>query len=95
MPVYVIVDINIKDPVLYESYKKLTPTSIAEFGGRFLVRGGAAVCVEGDWTPGRIVVAEFPDMETAEDWWNSEGYAEAKKIRQASAETKMIFVEGL
>ena len=95
MSAYVIVDITIKDPGMYESYKKLTPASIAEFGGKFVVRGGNVVSVEGDWNPGRIVVAQFPDIEAAKAWWNSEGYAEAKRIRQASADTKMIFVEAL
>lgn len=95
MAAYVIVDINIRDHEKYELYKQLTPASIAEFGGKFVVRGGATVTMEGDWVPGRIVVAEFPNMETAKAWWNSEGYAEAKRIRQASADTRMIFVEGI
>ena len=42
MPAYIIVDVDIHDPVIYEDYKKLTPASIAAFDGRFIVRGGAA-----------------------------------------------------
>lgn len=95
MPAYVLVDVHIEDPVAYEEYKKLTPAAIAAFDGRFVVRGGNTVSIEGDWKPGRIVVLEFPTMQRAHEWWNSEQYTVAKKIRQAAASTKMIFVEGV
>lgn len=95
MRAYVIVEITIHDAELYEEYKKLTPASIAEFDGRFIVRGGKTVSMEGDWMPQRIVIAEFPSLEKAQEWWHSEGYEKAKKIRHASAETKMIIVEGI
>ena len=95
MGAYVIVEITINDAELYEEYKKLTPASIAEFDGRFIVRGGKTVTMEGDWKPQRIVIAEFPSLEKAQEWWHSEGYEKAKKIRHASADTKMIIVEGI
>lgn len=94
MRAYVIVDITIKDPQIYEHYKKLTPASIAAYDGKFVVRGGRTINMEGDWKPERIVVAEFPSVERAEEWWHSEGYEQAKKIRHASADTRMIIVEG-
>ena len=95
MRALVIVEISIHDPELYEEYKKLTPASIAEYDGKFVVRGGRTVTMEGDWKPQRIVVAEFPSVERAQEWWNSENYEIAKKIRHASADTKMIIVEGV
>lgn len=95
MRAYVIVEISIHDPELYEEYKKLTPASIAEFDGKFIVRGGRTVTMEGDWKPQRIVVSEFPSVERAVEWWHSDGYKKAKQLRQASADTKMIIVEGV
>jgi len=94
MPAYIIVEVTILNPKGYEEYKKLTPASIAAFGGRFLIRGGKTETLEGDWTPERIVVVEFPDMETAKKWWNSPEYAPAKNIRLITAKTKMILAEG-
>ena len=79
---------------MYEEYKKLTPASIAAYGGKFIVRGGATETLEGDWQPGRVVVLEFPDAGRARQWWNSSEYATAKTIRQSAANTKMILVEG-
>lgn len=94
MPAYVIVEISIHNPVEYEEYKKLSLPSLAPFGGKFIVRGGNTVTLEGDWRPERMVVLDFPAKEKALEWWNSDIYAAAKAIRQRTAETKMIVVEG-
>lgn len=94
MPAYIIVDVKIEDPVAYEEYKKLTPPSIAAFGGKFIVRGGETAILEGDWQPGRFVILEFPSLERAKEWWASAEYAPAKAIRQRSAVTNMIVVDG-
>ncbi len=95
MPAFVIVDVTINNTDAYSAYKELTPASIKHYNGKFIVRGGSTETLEGDWKPERIVVLEFPDLETARAWWHSEEYAGAKKIRQANAETKMILVDGV
>lgn len=95
MAAYVIVDIEVTDPVRYEEYKLLAAPTVAAFGGQYVVRGGAAVTLEGDWVPGRVVVLEFPTAERAREWWASEMYRPAKQLRHASAETEMILVEGV
>jgi uncharacterized protein (DUF1330 family) len=94
MKAYVLVDVTITNSTRYEDYKKLTPVSLIPFDGKFIVRGGAAETLEGNWDPGRIVVVEFPSVEKAKAWWSSAGYAPAKAIRQSSSVTKMIIVEG-
>jgi len=95
MSAYIIVDVSITDPVEYEEYKKLTPAAIAAYDGKFIVRGGETATLEGDWQPGRIVVVEFPSFERAKEWWSSDIYSKAKAIRQRTAKTKMIVVEGV
>lgn len=95
MAAYVIVDVRVEDPEVYAEYKKLTPAAIAAYGGRFVVRGGQAATLEGDWEPGRIVVLEFESMAQAQAWWASDEYAPAKALRQKSAITRMILVEGV
>lgn len=94
MKAYVIVDVTITDPSRYEEYKKLTPASVEPFGGKFIVRGGTAERLEGDWQPGRIVVIEFPSLEKAKEWWSSDVYAPAKALRQSASITQMIVAEG-
>ena len=95
MPAYVIVDVKINNHEDYEEHKKLTPASITAYDGKFIVRGGKTETLEGDWDPERIVVLEFPTVERAKEWWASEMYAPAKQIRQRTASTQMIVVEGL
>jgi uncharacterized protein (DUF1330 family) len=95
MPAYVVVEVEVLDASRYEDYKRMVPPSLAEYGGRFLVRGGRSETLEGDWSPKRIVVVEFPSVERAKEWWASEEYAEAKALRRATARTQMIVVEGV
>ena len=94
MPAYIVVEVEVEDPIRYEDYKKMVPPSLAEYGGRFLVRGGKVENFEGDWSPKRLVIAEFPSVEKAKAWWSSPEYAEAKALRQATAKTQLIVVEG-
>ena len=94
MPAYIVVEVEVEDPVRYEDYKKMVPPSLAAYGGRFLVRGGKVENLEGEWSPKRLVMVEFPSVERAKAWWSSPEYAEAKALRQATAKTQMIVVEG-
>jgi uncharacterized protein (DUF1330 family) len=95
MPAYTVVEVEVHDPVRYEDYKKMVPSSLEAFGGRFLVRGGPVETLEGEWAPKRLVIVEFPSVEKAKAWWASSEYAEAKALRHATAKTQLIVAEGL
>lgn len=94
MSAYILADITIHSPEMYERYKKLVPASIAAYGGKYLVRGATTTTLEGMWDPARFVILEFPDGDAARRWWSSPEYAEAKALRQSSADTEMLLVEG-
>jgi uncharacterized protein (DUF1330 family) len=95
MAAYVVVEIEVKDPVRYERYKELAPPAIAQYGGRYLARGGKTETLEGSWSPKRLVILEFPSMDRARAWWSSKEYAEAKKLRHECATSEMVVVEGV
>jgi uncharacterized protein (DUF1330 family) len=95
MAAYVILDVEVTDPALYEEYKKVSGEALRPFGGRFVVRGGAAEILEGDWKPHRLVVLEFPSADRAREWWNSETYREPKALRQSASRGSMVLVEGV
>jgi uncharacterized protein (DUF1330 family) len=95
MPAYVIIETDIHDPEQYERYKAASPDAVAGGGGRFLARGGELQVLEGDWNPPRIVVLEFPDLETAKRWYDSPGYQEVKRLRDGAASLRMVAVEGV
>jgi uncharacterized protein (DUF1330 family) len=91
---YMITEIEITDPERYEEYRKLVPASIEKYGGKFISRGGAMQTLEGDWNPKRLVITEWPSVERALEWYDSEEYREAKEIRHQASNGKMILVEG-
>lgn len=94
MAAFVIVEIEIHNQELYTSYTQLTPDTIAEYDGVFVVRGGETKVMEGNWNPKRIVLLKFPSVARANEWWHSESYTKARKIRQKAARTNMIIVDG-
>ena len=94
MVAYVIADTQIIDRALGEQYRKLAQESIAKYGGRYIVLGGAEA-VEGDWRPQLFVVVEFPSMARAHEWYRSREYAKALKLRQTALRRRLIFVEGV
>jgi uncharacterized protein (DUF1330 family) len=95
MSAYVIVEIDIHDPAGYEEYKKFAGATVEKYGGKYIVRGGRAEVLEGDWNPKRIVVLQFDSPQHAKDWLNSEEYHEPRKMRHRTAKTNMILVEGV
>ena len=91
---YLIVEVEVTDPLAYERYRPLAGASVARHGGKFIVRGGKTETLEGGWAPKRIVVLEFPSVEAAKKFYNSEDYQEALKLRLAASKSKAILVEG-
>ena len=95
MPAYLINDMDVTDPQLLEEYKKLSPPTVAQYGGKFLARGGTVEKLEGDWAPKRLVILEFPSLEQAKAWVNSTEYAPARRMRQQASRSNVIVVDGV
>ena len=95
MPAYIIVETDIHDPEQYEQYKAASPGAVAAGGGKFIVRGGELAVLEGDWSPSRLVVLEFPDLDAAKAFYESETYVEARKLREGAANLRMVAVQGV
>jgi uncharacterized protein (DUF1330 family) len=91
---YVIANIEIEDPERYAEYVRVVPPTIAKYGGRYRVRGGRAVKLEGTWEPKRVVVLEFDSFERALQWWESDDDAGPRELRRAAAVGDLILVEG-
>jgi uncharacterized protein (DUF1330 family) len=94
MKAYIVADIEMKDPVAYEAYRRDVPAMIAAYGGRYLVRGGATRVLEGDWQPRRMVILEFPSMQQAEAFYGSAEYEALKAIRIRASDSRLVAVEG-
>ena len=95
MTAYVILDINVTDPVRYEDHKKLAAPTVALYGGKYVARGGKTETLEGDWSPTRLAILQFDDTEQAKTWLNSSEYSGTRGIRHQSATTAMVVIEGV
>jgi uncharacterized protein (DUF1330 family) len=94
MPGYLIANLEVTDPVVYEQYRQKVPPIIAQYGGRYLVRGGAIETVEGGLPLKRLVVLEFPSLDAARRFYNGKEYAPVKALRVASTKSDIILVDG-
>ena len=92
---YILVQVEIHDPVGFAKYRDMVPPTLEAYGGRYLVRGGDTETLEGDWNPSRLVVIEFDNVEQAKLWWDSKEYASAKKLRHETATSTMIVAQGM
>jgi uncharacterized protein (DUF1330 family) len=95
MKAYVISDVQIVDRAAMERYRTLAASTIAQYDGRYLVRGGAIETLEGDWSPQAIIVVEFPSMARAREWYGSPEYAPAREISRTALRRRLIMVEGM
>ena len=95
MTIYLISDITVRDAKAFEAYRNRAAPSIAKFGGRYLVRGGAVTVLEGSHHPTMLVVVEFPDRAAAEAWYASAEYGEALKFRDEGLSRSLVLVDGI
>ncbi|MBC8008365.1 MAG: DUF1330 domain-containing protein [Prolixibacteraceae bacterium] len=95
MSAYVIVDIDIHDPAVYDEYRKVVGPTLTQYGGKFVVRGGKIDILEGKWNPKRIVILEFENAARARQWYDSEEYRAPKQIRMKASKGNLVLVEGV
>ncbi len=95
MSAYVVVNVEIQDAAVFDEYKRLAPAIIQRHGGEYLVRAGNFIILEGDWQPSRLVVLRFPDVTSAQAFYNDPEYQTIKAIRQRGSRMDMVVVEGL
>jgi len=95
MSAFLICDVEVKDRERLLEYLSLSDHTLAPYGGKFHAQAGKVESIEGTWNPKDIVIAEFPTMEKAKEWYASEEYAIALKVKPHALERNMILTEGL
>jgi uncharacterized protein (DUF1330 family) len=95
MPAYFFFDmLEVIAPAKLEKYRQVVSATVARYGGHYLTVGGRSDVVEGDWRPVFPVLIEFPDLEQARRWYDSEEYRAPKALRRAAARGNAVFIEG-
>lgn len=95
MAAYLIAQLKIDDPEMFDKYRAQVPATIEKYGGSYIVRGGEITPKEGGWTPDRVVIVQFPNMATLNKWYDSDDYQSIIGLRTDAGESKLIFVEGV
>jgi uncharacterized protein (DUF1330 family) len=95
MAAYIIAEVEVTNSEVFEQYRSQVSGTIEQYGGAYLVRGGAVERAEGDWNPKRLVILRFESMARAKEWYDSEEYRGPKALRHQSANTNLILVEGV
>ncbi|MET0720240.1 MAG: DUF1330 domain-containing protein [Tardiphaga sp.] len=93
MKAYVVNEITISDPALYQTYVDPMPQTLLPFGGRFLARG-APEAIAGDVPSPRVVLLEFPDAASARAWRDSESYTRILEIRNRASTSRVYLMSG-
>lgn len=88
-------NLSVLDPERLATYKERVGRVIERFGGRYVVLGGEAQRVEGDWQPAFPVMIEFADLDTARRWYDSSEYAELKALRLSAVRCNGVLIGGL
>lgn len=95
MSAYVVFDVEISHPDRYQEFMSKVKPALAEAGARYLARGGPHRVYEGDWTPRRIVLLEFPSVAAWETFYYGPVYQGLKAVRDACSSARLVSVEGL
>lgn len=95
MAAFVIFDVDIRDAARYQDFMRQVKPALDDVGASYLARGGALKVYEGDWTPRRVVILQFPSVAAWETFYNGPVYQGLKAIRDACSSARLVCVEGL
>ena len=95
MSAYIIVEAVITDPVNFMGYARIVPSLLEKFGGKYIAIKTKTEVLEGDWGETKIVLHEWPSMDAARKFWNSDEYQQAKKLREGTGTFRVMLVDGI
>ena len=93
MAAYLVVTLQVSDPIAFGAYRDAIAGLEVEFGGRYLVRAPVLERPEGEGPDDeRIVILEFPEADAARAFFTSDRYQAAKRLRAGAATLNMRIV---
>jgi uncharacterized protein (DUF1330 family) len=95
MTAYLVIHVEITDPEQYQEYARLSPAIVQQYGGRYIVRNGEKVTLEGPEETRRMVIVEFPSLEQAQKFYHSPEYQQARAVREGAATGHFVAIEGV
>ncbi len=95
MPAYMIANVKINDPEEYKKYQQQVVPTIQQYDGQILAVEAEPVVVEGEWPGSYTVLIQWPSVERAREWYDSDVYADPKALRHRTASANLVFLRGL
>ena len=95
MPAYMVVQATVTKPEQFSEYAQRMPALVEKHGGRYRALGGEVEILEGDWGYQALVISEWPSMQAARAFWDSDDYAELKKVRAGALDVTVLLADGL
>jgi uncharacterized protein (DUF1330 family) len=93
-PAYVVAEVHVTDPAGFMNYAKQVPASLAPYHGKTLARALPDVR-EGAPPDGDMVIIAFDSLQDANRWYQSPEYSKLIPLRQQSATTRVLIVDGM
>ena len=95
MVAYVLVEpMAVNDADAFQRYRPMGAAAVAAHQGRYAARGAAALTLEGDWTPEKLTLLEFPSLDLARAWYESAEYRAARAVRAGAARLRLVAFDG-
>jgi uncharacterized protein (DUF1330 family) len=94
MKAYLVLDMSINDFGGFRNYIAEIPAFIARHSGKYIVQGARPTAIEGDWTPERMVILEFPERSRAEAFLSDPEIQHLFKVRHDTTTSKLVLVDG-
>jgi uncharacterized protein (DUF1330 family) len=95
MPAFFVADVEVLDPEAFKAYAAGAPPTVAQYGGKYIARGGAIEPLEGGWTPKRLTIIQFDSVARCKEWFNSPEYKPFRDLRGRVTKAKLLVTEGL
>lgn len=96
MSAYVIIDSKSVNPdEAMDEYRQKAGATLKAHNGKMIAASTEIDAREGDWTPERMLIIEFPSIDAARAWYDSPEYQEVLPIRLRANQDKLVIVEGL
>lgn len=90
---YILITEDVKDPAGMAEYGKLAAQTMA--GSTLLSFDSQPEVIEGVWHGNQTVLLEFESAEAAREWYYSDAYQAAVKLRQAAADCNGVILHGI
>ena len=94
MSAYLVLDFAVRDLSGFLPYVDAIPAFIAKHGGRYIVRGVEPTVMDGEWSPERVVILEFPSRENAKAFLGDPDAQALFALRHRTTDSKLILVDG-